>query len=125
MGDVRKAFNMFEQVHIPTLGIVENMSYFICGNCSERHAIFGTGGGQELADKFKTMLLGQVPLSVEVREGGDRGLPIVVAAPDSPQSQVFFSIADGVASQIGLLARRGAGLPIIDMSDSRGDKFVV
>jgi ATP-binding protein involved in chromosome partitioning len=125
LADVRKAFNMFEQVHIPTLGIVENMSYFICSNCSERHAIFGSGGGQGLADKFRTNLLGQVPLSVDVREGGDRGVPIVVAAPESPQAQAFFQIADGVATQIGLLTRRGSGLPVIDMSDSRGDKFVV
>jgi ATP-binding protein involved in chromosome partitioning len=78
MADVRKAFNMFEQVHIPVLGIVENMSYFTCPNCSERHEIFGAGGGEELARKFRSNLLGQIPLSTGVREGGDKGVPIVV-----------------------------------------------
>lgn len=125
MGDVRKAINMFGQVHIPVLGIVENMSYFICSNCSERHAIFGSGGGAELAKQFNTELLGMVPLSVNVREGGDSGVPIVVGAPDSPQASAFRQIAENVAAQIGILAMKGGGLPLINMSDSRGDRFVV
>lgn len=125
MADVRKAINMFEQVHIPVLGIVENMSYFICSNCSARHQIFGSGGGEELARRFKTKLLGEVPLSTSVREGGDLGVPIVIGAPESPQAMVFRQIADNVASQISLLASQGESLPIIDMSDSRGDQFVV
>src|SRR5215467_11427863 len=67
MADVRKALNMFEQVHIPVLGIVENMSYFVCSNCSQKHFIFGSGGGEELAERFKTPLLGQIPLETKVR----------------------------------------------------------
>jgi ATP-binding protein involved in chromosome partitioning len=125
MGDVRKAFNMFEQVHIPVLGIVENMSYFICPSCSERHQIFGSGGGQELATRFNSVLLGQIPLSINVREGGDLGVPIVVGAPDSPQAEAFIQIAENVAIQIGLSALKSPSLPIIDMSDSRGDRFAV
>lgn len=125
MGDVRKAFNMFEQVHIPVLGIVENMSYFVCPNCSERHAIFGSGGGEELAKRFNNVLLGQVPLSISVREGGDLGIPIVVGAPDSPQALAFTLIAENVATQISLSAMKSPGLPIIDMSDARGDRFAV
>jgi ATP-binding protein involved in chromosome partitioning len=125
MADVRKAINMFEQVHIPVLGIVENMSYFICSNCSERHAIFGSGGGAELAKQFNTELLGMVPLSINVREGGDAGVPIVVGAPDSPQANAFRQIAENVAAQISLLAMKGGGLPLINMSDSRGDRFAV
>lgn len=125
MADVRKAFNMFEQVHIPVLGIVENMSYFVCPNCSERHEIFGSGGGDVLAKRFNIKLLGQVPLSVSVREGGDKGIPIVVGAPDSPQAAAFKEIADNVATQISLFSLRGGGLPILDMSDNRGDRFAV
>jgi ATP-binding protein involved in chromosome partitioning len=125
MADVRKAINMFEQVHIPVLGIVENMSYFICSNCSQQHEIFGSGGGAELAKKFHTQLLGQVPLSISVREGGDTGVPIVVSAPDSPQAIAFKQIADGVATQVSVLAMKGGGLPIINMSDNRGDRFAV
>ena len=125
LADVRKAYNMFEQVHIPVLGIVENMSYFVCPNCSEKHEIFGGGGGQELARNFKTVLLGQIPLSISVREGGDKGVPIVVSDPDSPQGRAFLQIADNVATEVGLAASRGGGLPVIDLSDSRGDKFAV
>jgi len=125
MGDVRKAFNMFEQVHIPVLGIVENMSYFECPNCSTRHAIFGEGGGQELANRYNNNLLGQVPLSISIREGGDSGVPVVVGAPDSNQALAFIDIAENVATQIALAFLQGGSLPIIDMSDSRGDRFVV
>ena len=125
MADVRKAFNMFEQVHIPVLGIVENMSYFVCPNCSERHAIFGEGGGKELVRRFNNTLLGQVPIALSIREGGDIGIPIVVGAPDSPHALAFKQIADNVATQVSLATLKGDGLPIIDMSDSRGDRFAV
>ncbi|HEV8485140.1 MAG TPA: Mrp/NBP35 family ATP-binding protein [Blastocatellia bacterium] len=125
MADVRKAFNMFEQVHIPVIGIVENMSYFICSNCSERHDIFGSGGGEELSRRFKTRLLGQIPLSTEIRKGGDAGVPIVVGAPDSPQGIAFKEIAESVVRQVALDASKGSGLPVLDMSDSRGDSFTV
>jgi len=125
MADVRKAFNMFEQVHIPVLGIVENMSYFVCPTCLERHEIFGAGGGEELARRFHNNLLGQIPLSISVREGGDIGIPIVVGAPDSVQAAALREIAEKVANQICISSLKGGGLPILDMSDSRGDRFTV
>jgi ATP-binding protein involved in chromosome partitioning len=125
LADVRKAINMFEQVHIPVLGIVENMSYFICPNCSERHEIFGSGGGQELANRYRTKLLGQIPLSTVVREAGDSGVPIVVGSPDSPQAAAFLGVAESVEAELKSLAKKGSGLPILDMSDNRGDAFTV
>jgi ATP-binding protein involved in chromosome partitioning len=125
MADVRKAINMFDQVHIPVLGIVENMSYFICSNCAAQHHIFGAGGGAELARLYNTELLGQIPLSTVIREGGDTGVPIVIGAQDSPQAIAFKQIADNVATQISIQALRGGGLPIINMSDNRGDRFTV
>jgi ATP-binding protein involved in chromosome partitioning len=124
MADVRKAYNMFEQVHIPVLGIVENMSYFVCPNCSEQHFIFGAGGGERLASHFKTPLLGQVPLSSEVRASGDSGVPIVIGEPGGPQAAAFRRIAENVEAQAALAAKKGA-LPIINMADSRGDSFSV
>lgn len=125
MADVRKAFYMFEQVQIPVLGIVENMSYFVCDNCSKRHDIFGAGGGNQLSKRFNLKLLGQIPLSQNVREGGDMGVPIVVGSPDSPQAEAFRQIAGAVAAEVTALAARGSGLPVINMSDNRGDKFTV
>ena len=125
MADVRKAFNMFEQVHIPVIGIVENMSYFICSKCAERHDIFGSGGGEELASRFRIQLLGQIPLSTDIRKGGDSGVPIVVGAPDSPQGIAFKQIAESVVEQVAIDAAKGPGLPVLDMSDSRGDTFKV
>jgi ATP-binding protein involved in chromosome partitioning len=104
---------------------VENMSYFICDNCSARHDVFGSGGGKELAERFNTVLLGQVPLSVEVRESGDTGLPIVVGQRDGAQAAAFRHIADNVASRLSVLALTGAGLPVLDVGDSRGDRFAV
>lgn len=125
MADVRKAINMFEQVHIPVLGVVENMSYFICPNCSERHEIFGSGGGEELAKRYRTRLLGQIPLSSAVREAGDRGVPVVIGLPESPQAAAFLGVAEGVEAELKALAKKGSGLPILDMSDNRGDAFTV
>ncbi|MBI3651347.1 MAG: iron-sulfur cluster carrier protein ApbC [Acidobacteria bacterium] len=125
MADVRKALNMFEQVHIPVFGIVENMSYFICANCSERHHIFGSGGGEELARKFKTSLLGQIPLSSSVREGGDAGLPIIIGSSDSVQAEAIREIAAKVAAKVARAALVEASLPIINMGDGRGDSFTV
>jgi ATP-binding protein involved in chromosome partitioning len=125
MADVRKALNMFEQVHIPVFGIVENMSYFVCSNCSEKHHIFGSGGGAELASRFKTKLLGQIPLSTGMRESGDAGLPIVIGAPGSLQAEAFREIAANVAAQVNKAAFVEAGLPIINMGDGRGDSFTV
>ncbi|HKV40252.1 MAG TPA: iron-sulfur cluster carrier protein ApbC [Blastocatellia bacterium] len=117
MGDVRKAYNMFEQVSIPVLGIVENMSYFVCPNCSERHDIFGSGGGQVLASRFNSTLLGQIPLSMSVRESGDIGVPIVVGAPESQQGVAFRKIAENVAAQVSIAAIKGSSLPTISMGD--------
>src|SRR5262245_20128882 len=117
MADVRKAFNMFEQVQIPVLGIVENMSYFICSNCKEQHFIFGEGGGQQLAERFNTTLLGKIPISTGIREAGDIGIPIVVGAPESEQALAFKQIAEKVAAQVSISVMKGGGLPTISIGD--------
>jgi ATP-binding protein involved in chromosome partitioning len=116
LGDVRKAYNMFDQLHVPVLGVVENMSYFICPNCTERHFIFGHGGGEALAERFDVPFLGAIPLSMSVREGGDLGLPIVVGAPDSAQAQAFRQVAQNVAAQISIQAiRSNRTLPVLNL----------
>jgi ATP-binding protein involved in chromosome partitioning len=106
VSDVRKAVGMFRQLNIPVLGVVENMSYFACPHCGERTEIFGHGGGQAMADDFKIPLLGEVPIDVRVRSGGDEGQPVVVAAPDSAAAQAFRDVAGRVAAQISIQAMR-------------------
>jgi len=106
VSDVRKAVAMFRQLNIPVLGAVENMSGFVCGHCGERTDIFGRGGGQRMAEELGVRFLGEVPIDVQVREGGDAGAPIVVAAPDSPAGAALREIAGQVAAQIAIRAMR-------------------
>lgn len=106
VADVRKAVGMFRQLNIPVLGVVENMSYFACPHCGERTEIFGHGGGKKMAEDLKIPLLGEVPIDVRVRSGGDEGQPVVVAAPDSPAAQAFRDVAGKVAAQISIQAMR-------------------
>jgi len=106
VSDVRKAVQMFRQLNIPILGVVENMSYFVCGHCNERTDIFGQGGGQRMAKDMELQFLGEVPIDTRVRIGGDDGQPIVVAAPDAPAAKAFESVAGKVAAQISISAMR-------------------
>jgi ATP-binding protein involved in chromosome partitioning len=106
VADVRKAIGMFRQLNIPLLGVVENMSYFACPHCGERTDIFGHGGGKVMADDLKIPLLGEVPIDVRVRSGGDEGQPVVAAAPDSAAAQAFRDVAGKVAAQISIQAMR-------------------
>lgn len=112
--DVRKAINMFEQVGVPLIGIVENMSSFTCSSCSTVHDIFGSGGGQALAEQFSTELLGRIPLATAVRESGDAGIPVVLRDPDTPQARALASVADKVADAVSSGASAKA-LPTISM----------
>ena len=97
---------MFEQVNVPVLGVIENMSYFIAPDTGTKYEIFGKGGGQKLADEYGLNLLGQVPLGMEVREGGDKGTPVVISAPDSPQAAAFRKVAEEVARQVSIEAMK-------------------
>jgi ATP-binding protein involved in chromosome partitioning len=106
ISDVRRAVKMFEQVNVPVLGVIENMSYFLAPDTGNRYNIFGEGGGQKLADEYGLNFLGQVPLGMEVREGGDKGVPVVVSAPDSPQSVAFRKVAEEVARQVSIEAMK-------------------
>jgi ATP-binding protein involved in chromosome partitioning len=100
--DARKAIMMFRQVRVEILGIVENMSYFQCPKCNERTHIFSHGGGETTAANFGVPFLGEVPLNVSLREGGDSGKPIVAGDPGSPVAQSFIQIAEKVAAQISI-----------------------
>lgn len=106
LSDVRRAVKMFEQVNVPVLGVIENMSYFIAPDTGIKYEIFGKGGGQKLADEYGLNFLGEVPLGMEVREGGDKGVPVVVSSPESPQSIAFHKVAEEVARQISIEAMK-------------------
>jgi ATP-binding protein involved in chromosome partitioning len=106
LSDVRRAVKMFEQVNVPVLGVIENMSYFIAPDTGTRYNIFGEGGGQKLADEYGLNLLGQVPIGLEVREGGDTGVPVVVGSPDSPQAAAFRKAAEEVARHVSIEAMK-------------------
>lgn len=93
IADVRRSIYMFRQVGVPVLGIVENMSYLLCGHCGEPTPIFGSGGGQQLSDELQAPLLGQVPIDPRVCMGGDVGTPLTLADPQSVPAQVFRQIA--------------------------------
>ena len=98
--DARKGLNMFRKVSVPVLGIIENMSYFICGKCGERHEIFGHGGAREEARRLDVPFLGEVPLDMEIRARSDAGEPIVAASPEGAHAAIFRKIADQVWSGI-------------------------
>jgi ATP-binding protein involved in chromosome partitioning len=98
--DARKAASMFSKVNVPVLGIIENMSYFLCPGDGKRYDIFGSGGGQREAERLRVPLLGQVPIDIATRESGDRGMPITAADPASPVAQEFLKIGRNVAAAV-------------------------
>jgi ATP-binding protein involved in chromosome partitioning len=112
--DARKAIMMFRQVRVEVLGIVENMSYFQCPKCNERTPIFSHGGGEATAIRYEVPFLGEVPLNVSLREGGDSGKPIVAGDPDSPVARAFVQIAEKVAAQISVANANNQNTMIIE-----------
>jgi ATP-binding protein involved in chromosome partitioning len=107
--DVAKGMAMFRRLEVPVLGVVENMSYFICPNCQDRHEIFGQGGGERIAAQFSVPFLGKIPLQPRVREGGDQGRPVVVTHPESLEAAAFREVAGAIARQVSILAVAGQG----------------
>ena len=102
--DARKGLLMFRQMRVPVLGIVENMSYFVCSHCNERTEIFRHGGGRRASEELGVPFLGEVPIDPAVVVGGDRGTPIVVENPDSPAAKAYREIAGRIAAHLSTLA---------------------
>lgn len=98
--DARKALKMFDQVYVTVLGVVENMSNHICTACGHEEAIFGSGGGEHMAELYGVPLLGQLPLDIGIREGVDSGIPSVISAPTSAATRTFTEIARQVAAKV-------------------------
>ena len=110
--DARKGLEMFKQVKVPVLGVVENMSLHICVNCGHEEALFGTGGGQNMATATELPLLGQLPLELKIRELTDAGDPIVRAQPQSAATQAYIKAALRAVGELSQQARdRSSGMP--------------
>ncbi|HET7804675.1 MAG TPA: iron-sulfur cluster carrier protein ApbC [Pseudolabrys sp.] len=111
--DARRGVAMFKRVNVPVLGVVENMSYFLCPSCGTRSDIFGHGGAHKEAERLGVPFLGEVPLHMAIREKSDSGLPVVATEPDSPHTQIYRAIASKVFEQIKAGAHGGRTAPKI------------
>jgi len=111
--DARKAVKMFEKVHVPVLGLIENMAVHVCSSCGHAEHVFGEGGGARMATQYGVPLLGSLPLELAIREQGDAGVPVVVAAPDSAAAQAYRQAARRLAL---VLAQRPRVTPSISAS---------
>lgn len=100
-----KAVAMFKRLDVPILGVVENMSYFLCPTCNSRHHIFSHGGGQQAAEALQVPFLGAIPLAIEIGAQADEGTPTVVIEPNGPYAQAFFAVAERVAQTVSIRAR--------------------
>ncbi len=116
LADARKGYRMFEKVSVPVLGIVENMSYYICAHCGERDEIFDYGGGRRTAEELGVPFVGEIPITSQVRVGGDKGVPIVELEPESPVTQSFMDAAVRMAAQIAEKNLTQPSSPNIDIS---------
>jgi ATP-binding protein involved in chromosome partitioning len=112
--DARKGVEMFRRVAVPVIGVVENMSTHVCSQCGHEEAIFGSGGGESVARDYETKILGQLPLTMQLREQSDGGVPIVVADPASPTSDTFRAIAAAVVEFSGEQVSQGPVISILD-----------
>jgi len=109
LADARKAIMMFRQVEVPVVGVVENMSYFVCPHCSRRSDIFSHGGGKRVAERYEVPFLGEIPLEVAVREGGDLGRPIVLEQPESEAAKAFLAVSERLAAGLSTANLRAGG----------------
>ena len=102
VADTRRAVRMYQKLNIPTLGLVENMSHFVCPSCSHESDIFGKGGGEALATELRVPFLGRIPIYEPIRVGGDTGVPVTIGEPKSAAAQAFRAAAERLAAQIAI-----------------------
>jgi ATP-binding protein involved in chromosome partitioning len=102
VADTRRAVRMYQKLNVPMLGLIENMSHFVCPGCRQESDIFGKGGGEALAGEVGTPFLGRIPIYEPIRVGGDTGVPITVGEPGSPAAQAFRAAAERLAAQLSI-----------------------
>lgn len=121
IADVRKAVDMCRAVEVPVIGVVENMSYFVCDSCGKRHELFGAGGGAAVAELAGAPLLGQIAMDPGIRVEGDEGSPTVVVAPESERGKSLIAMAEAVAARIASTGlKRTAGGPPPERPNAQG-----
>lgn len=110
LADVRKAIGMFREMNIKVAGIVENMSYFMCGHSNQKIEIFGAGGGESVSRQMGISLLGSIPIDIELRKGGDNGVPLMVVSPETETGELFKGIAERLIGRAGTVGTAVAQL---------------
>jgi ATP-binding protein involved in chromosome partitioning len=116
LSDVEKALAMFRRMNVPVIGVVENMSAFVCPHCGETTEIFGRGGGERFATEQGLDLLGGIPLDVTVRQGGDVGVPAVAQREPGPAERALTAVAQVVAARMSVRAAQAADRPVLTVS---------
>jgi ATP-binding protein involved in chromosome partitioning len=112
LADSRRAVAMYKKLNIPTLGIVENMSYFVCPHCSHESDIFGKRGGEKMAQELGVPFLGGIPIYQPIREGGDSGVPLLISEPDAPAARAIVDVAARAAAQVSIAAYKQPTIPL-------------
>jgi ATP-binding protein involved in chromosome partitioning len=113
LADTRRAVAMYQKLNIPTLGLIENMSHFVCPSCHHESDIFGKGGGERIAGELDVPFLARIPIYEPIRVGGDTGMPIVLSEPDSPAGRAFIEAAERAAAQVSIASyAKPAMLPV-------------
>ena len=116
VADSRRAIRMYQKLNIPTLGVIENMSHFVCPSCSHEADIFGHGGGQKMAEDMNVAFLGRIPIYQPIREGSDTGVPLVMSEPESPAAKAFIGAAERVAAEVSIASYKRAPTPLTRIS---------
>jgi ATP-binding protein involved in chromosome partitioning len=115
--DARKALKMFERVNVPVLGLIENMSYFIAPDTKNRYDIFGTGGGERISKELNIPFLGGIPINTQIREGGDKGIPIVFDIPGSKEAEIIMNISRSLTEHVNIRNSKAPGKVEILLGD--------
>jgi ATP-binding protein involved in chromosome partitioning len=113
LADTRRAVRMYQKLNVPPLGLIENMSHFVCPSCRTESDIFGRGGGERLAADMSVPFLGGIPIYEPIRIGGDTGVPIVIGEPKSPAAQAFRAAAERLAAQISIASYKKTAIPLM------------
>jgi ATP-binding protein involved in chromosome partitioning len=113
LADSRRAIAMYKKLNIPPIGVIENMSYFVCPHCDHEADIFGHGGGEAMAAELNVPFLGRIPLYQPIREGSDTGVPLVISEPNSPAALAFTAAAERAAAQVSIASYQRPTIPLM------------